>query len=66
MQDYANSLFFTNSLFCSFENLMVKYTFCETIKIHVFAKIEKKQLKMTSSPRSMAVFQNNFTQMFLG
>ena len=37
-QDYANSLFFTNSLFCSFEKLMVKYTFCETTKFHVCAK----------------------------
>ena len=33
VQDYANSLFD-----CSFENLMAKYTFCEIIRIHVFAK----------------------------
>ena len=38
-QDYANIFFsLTHSLFCSFENLMVKYTFCETIKIDVNAK----------------------------
>ena len=30
--------FFTNSLFCSFDNLIVKYTFCETIQIHDFSK----------------------------
>ena len=36
MQDYANSLLFTNSLFCSFENLMIKYTFCVNIKSHIF------------------------------
>ena len=39
MQDYANFCFFRQiHFFCSFENLMVKYTFCDTIKIHVFVK----------------------------
>ena len=36
-EDYANSLF-SQIFFCSFENLMVKFTFCETTEIHVCAK----------------------------
>ena len=56
MQDYANSLFFTYSFFCNFETLMVKYTFCKTIKIHVFYKsafIHKFKIVLVQNERNL-------------